>query len=55
MDVEAYLARIGLSSSEAKTNDLATLRRLQNAHQAAVPFENVDVVLLGETPVLTVY
>jgi N-hydroxyarylamine O-acetyltransferase len=41
MDVDAYLARIGLSP--AVETDLANLERLQRAHLTAVPFENLDV------------
>lgn len=43
LDVDAYLARIGLSRSEA------TLRSLHEAHVRTIPFENVDPVL-GKTP-----
>lgn len=53
--VEAYLKRIGLSSEEVKAKDLAALTALQNAHQTAVPFENMDVVMLGKQPILKTY
>jgi N-hydroxyarylamine O-acetyltransferase len=39
----AYLSRIGESGPVAP--DLATLRRLQRAHVAAIPFENLDILL----------
>ena len=42
MDVDAYLARLGIDRPAA---DLAGLRRLQEAHLAAVPFENLSVHL----------
>jgi len=43
LDVDAYLARIGLRRSEA------TLEALHEAHVRAIPFENVDP-MLGKTP-----
>lgn len=41
MDVDAYLARLGLSGPIEP--DLAGLERLQRSHLSAVPFENLDV------------
>jgi N-hydroxyarylamine O-acetyltransferase len=41
MDVERYLARIGLGSTP--TTDLQGLEILQRAHLTAVPFENLHV------------
>jgi len=41
--VKEYLRRIGLDS--AGPPDLDTLRRLHTAHVAAVPFENLDILL----------
>jgi N-hydroxyarylamine O-acetyltransferase len=43
MDLAAYGERIGLPIPSRV--DLATLRRLQQAHQSAIPFENLDVQL----------
>jgi N-hydroxyarylamine O-acetyltransferase len=43
LDVDAYLARIGLPRAEAP------LEALHEAHVRAIPFENVDP-LLGKTP-----
>jgi N-hydroxyarylamine O-acetyltransferase len=43
MDVDAYLARIG--ATRPATVDAAALRELQERHLAAVPFENLDVIL----------
>ncbi|RZQ61833.1 arylamine N-acetyltransferase family protein [Amycolatopsis suaedae] len=43
MDIDSYLARIGLS--ERPPADLDGLRLLQRAHLATVPFENLDVGL----------
>ena len=43
MNVPAYLARIGFSSSTQPTSD--TLRDLHIAHMRAVPFENLDISL----------
>lgn len=43
MDVDAYLGRLGLDRPAAA--DLATLRRLQERHLTAVPFENLSVHL----------
>lgn len=45
LDVDAYLARIGLSRSEA------TLEALHETHVRVIPFENIDPVL-GKTPEL---
>lgn len=41
MDVESYLARIGVNTEVAP--DLQSLEMLQRAHLTAVPFENLDV------------
>jgi N-hydroxyarylamine O-acetyltransferase len=41
--VGAYLERLGLASAGAP--DLDTLRRLHAAHVAAIPFENLDILL----------
>jgi N-hydroxyarylamine O-acetyltransferase len=41
VDVDAYLARIGLSAPIEPTLD--NLERLQRAHLTSVPFENLDV------------
>ncbi|GAA5191813.1 arylamine N-acetyltransferase [Rugosimonospora acidiphila] len=49
MDTKRYLARIG---AEFSTPDPATLRALQRAHLAAVPFENLSIHL-GEPVVLS--
>ncbi|GHC28052.1 arylamine N-acetyltransferase family protein [Aidingimonas halophila] len=45
-DLEAYLERIGYRG--ALTPSRETLRALQRAHLAAVPFENLDIVTGGE-------
>jgi N-hydroxyarylamine O-acetyltransferase len=45
LDVAAYLRRIGLDRDEPLKPDEDTLARLQAAHQAAIPFENADIVL----------
>jgi len=42
-DLDAYLARLRLSQPDEPT--LAVLTRLQQAHLAAVPFENLDILL----------
>ena len=42
-DLDAYLARIGFTGDRAPTLD--TLRRVQRAHAAAIPFENLDPYL----------
>lgn len=39
----SYLARIGLAVPDRP--DLATLRRIHAAHVAAIPFENLDILL----------
>jgi N-hydroxyarylamine O-acetyltransferase len=44
LDLAAYLARVGCSDLSPAT-DLATLRRLHEAHLGQVPFENLDVRL----------
>lgn len=49
MDCAAYFARIGHAGDTAPT--LATLTALHEAHAAAIPFENVDV-LASRTPSL---
>ena len=43
LDLDAYLERIGLAGAPAA--DLDALRALHRAHHAAIPFENVDIVL----------
>lgn len=43
LDMEAYLSRIGYSGS--RSPGLTTLTRLQRAHLATIPFENIDVLL----------
>ena len=45
LDVDAYLERVGYHGDLAPT--VGTLRRLHRAHVAAIPFENLDVVLGG--------
>lgn len=49
VDVDAYLRRIGFDGTIAV--DFDTLKELQQAHLATVPFENLDVV--ARTPVRT--
>lgn len=54
--LQDYLARIG--DPETPSADLATLRRLHLYHTAAIPFENLDVLLnreirLDETSLFT--
>lgn len=46
LDLEAYLARIEYRGP--LTPSLETLRALQRAHLAAVPFENLEIVTGGE-------
>ncbi|MBD3897249.1 arylamine N-acetyltransferase [Halomonas sp. ML-15] len=46
LDLDAYLARIDYRGP--LTPDLATLRALQQAHLAAIPFENLEIVTGGE-------
>src|SRR5688572_25727353 len=41
MNTGDYLSRIGFAGTPAP--DLATLRSLQRAHLATVPFENLDI------------
>ncbi|MEV8021225.1 arylamine N-acetyltransferase [Streptomyces sp. NPDC086554] len=48
LDITAYLARIGYEG-EAKPN-LETLRALHRAHVAAIPFENLEVMLGRPVP-----
>lgn len=43
LDLDAYLARLGYDGGLAPTAN--TLRALHRAHIAAVPFENLDIVL----------
>jgi N-hydroxyarylamine O-acetyltransferase len=43
LDLSAYLRRIGYASDTSPTAE--TLVRLHRAHLAAIPFENVDIVL----------
>jgi N-hydroxyarylamine O-acetyltransferase len=40
---DAYLARIGIA--RPGTPDIAALRRIHAAHVAAIPFENLDILL----------
>ncbi|EWH00217.1 arylamine N-acetyltransferase family protein [Halomonas sp. BC04] len=46
LDLDAYLARINYFGP--LTPDLATLSALQQAHLAAIPFENLEIVTGGE-------
>ena len=41
--LDDYLKRVGLNT--ARSPDLDTLRRLHAAHVAAIPFENLDILL----------
>jgi N-hydroxyarylamine O-acetyltransferase len=43
VDLDSYFARIGYAGPRTPT--LETLRALQALHPAAIPFENIDVVL----------
>lgn len=43
MNRTEYLSRIGLEPSDAQDTDLATVRRLQQAHLTTVPFETMAV------------
>lgn len=43
LDLDAYLARVGLSGDLPPTLD--TLRAVHRAHLAAIPFENLQIVL----------
>jgi len=43
MDLDAYLARIGLAAAPAA--DLDGLAAVQRAHRFAIPFENLDIPL----------
>ncbi|GHF23996.1 arylamine N-acetyltransferase [Streptomyces mashuensis] len=43
LDLDAYLARIGYEGPVRP--DLATLRAVHRAHVAAIPFENLEVIL----------
>lgn len=43
LDLDAYLARIGVTGSPR--SDVETLTSLHRAHVAAIPFENLDVIL----------
>ena len=43
LDVDAYLGRLGYDGNLEPT--VETLRRLHRAHVAAIPFENLDVVV----------
>lgn len=45
LDLPAYLHRIGIDPDESLKPDEDTLARMQGAHQAAIPFENADIVL----------
>ena len=51
-DIEAYLARIGVSHTAEPT--LEFLDELIDAHQHAVPFDNLDVHTKGLTPSLAI-
>ena len=44
-DLEAYLARIGVTRADVSRPDVATLDRLVWAHVSHVPFENLDILL----------
>ncbi|WP_104202891.1 arylamine N-acetyltransferase family protein [Billgrantia saliphila] len=46
LDLEAYLARVGYRGD--LTPSLETLKALQQAHLAAVPFENLEIITGGE-------
>ena len=48
---EGYLARIGLSSVKLSglTPSVSLLNRIVDAHQKAIPFEDIDVYQKGET------
>lgn len=46
LDLDAYLARIDYRG--ALVPDLETLKALQQAHLAAIPFENLEIVTGGE-------
>jgi N-hydroxyarylamine O-acetyltransferase len=48
LDLDAYLARLGLSGDLPPTLD--TLRALHRAHLAAIPFENLQIIL--DRPIL---
>lgn len=48
LDLDAYLARIGYQG--AISPDLETLRGLQRAHVASIPFENLEVAFGREVP-----
>ena len=48
LDLDAYLARIGVESGLAPT--VATLRVLMRAHALAIPFENLEIVLGRPVP-----
>jgi len=43
LDLDAYLDRIGYA--DVRAPDATTLRALHRAHAAAIPFENLDIVL----------
>jgi arylamine N-acetyltransferase len=47
---EAYLARLGVDARRGEV-DAATLAALQRAHLAAVPYENLDIVLGTPPPI----
>lgn len=44
-DLDAYLARLGISADMALPPTGETLTRLHRAHLAAIPFENLDIML----------
>ncbi|KUN04792.1 hypothetical protein AQI95_18045 [Streptomyces yokosukanensis] len=45
LDVDAYLARVGLPDLDRARPDERTLRLLHRAHVETIPFENIDIVL----------
>ncbi len=46
LDIDAYLRRLGLADDPTlRTPSLEPLSRLHEAHVAAIPFENLDVLL----------
>lgn len=44
-DFDAYLARLGIRAESALSPTGETLTTLQRAHLAAIPFENLDIML----------
>ena len=45
LDLEAYLARIGLGHGAGLTPTLETLQALHVAHRTHIPFENLDILM----------